>query len=189
MTLVTIGMVLMIISFLLPNTQTGIFVPDGHNMCSYVVDDGVVTPQNKSKIFRDGIYTDYMVLINPIINGEKVMIPPQKRNGESNHFFYIDNLQKVEGRVYRVKEDAQSHIEFNDFVDVMEDRIKWDYNSDEDVVFINPEINENGGNRVYIPNYNLWSKISEDEVSDSTSEFKAKDRHFFWRYELELIQR
>ncbi|MFA6551465.1 MAG: hypothetical protein WCV41_02990, partial [Patescibacteria group bacterium] len=64
-----------------------------------------------------GIQTDYVVLVNPKINKDRVYIPAEKmpeRIRNQRAFFFIDTLKKVEGRVYRIKPDVKSYMVADD---------------------------------------------------------------------------
>ena len=106
-------------------------------------------------------------------------MPKEIRNQKP--FFFIDTLKKVEGRVYQVKVGAKSYVTADDEIsNPTEDGIKWNYKVDEETILINPDIEPNGGARVYIQEYILGNKLDLEK--------NGKKKHFFYRTDLILIQ-
>jgi hypothetical protein len=145
-----------------------------YNVHSYIKENGKIKP--------DGICWDYVVLVNPKIEEGLVEIPKEQFSTESpkeRHFFFIDCLKKG-GTVFRVggnkkyqihspNSDDPSNVAFLD----------EKFSVGDDFYLIDPLVENNGGDKIYVPNYFL-SFFKEDTT-------RKDNICYFFRDEMELI--
>lgn len=140
-----------------------VYLLEGYNVRSYVEENG--------QVCWDGVAWDWITLVNPRIEGERIYIPAEENHGKENHFFYIDSTSRFTGPIYRIKEGAVCYIEDEHQMDIKEDSTFEPCESNG--LLVGPEICPNGMNRVYVN----WL----DQPGDGT-------KRFFYRSELELIR-
>jgi hypothetical protein len=135
----------------------------GYNVHSYVIQHEDGQPG------WDGVAWDYIVMVNPRVDGEKVFIPAKQNHGrEGEHFFYIDSLVREEGSpVYQIKSGAHPYVEKDAHGLEIEQDQSWQSTSG---ILFAPRIEQNGCNRVYLNNF---------ESPDA--------RRFFYRSDLMLL--
>lgn len=146
------------------NNDFAVYTLKGYNVRSYVFE--------ADRPVWDGHAWDQCDMVNPTIVGERVYVPADKYDGEDNHFFYIDQVERFTGAVYRVKPGAVSYIEDEHGFEVKEDKT---YQAKNDGYMYGPEINDNGMVRVYVSTY----------CDPDTPEV---GRRFYYRHDLTLLQ-
>jgi hypothetical protein len=113
----------------------------------------------------DGIAWDYILLVNPPIDGEKVYIPEEQSHGHGpSHWFYIDTLVRADGPVYRIKPGAQPWVEKDQHGLEVEQDQTW--KSPSNGFLFAPVIASNGCSRVYVNDF---------ESSDAKRYFQRSD--------------
>ena len=140
-----------------------VYLLEGYNIRAYVEND-------KGEVVWDGVAWDWITLINPRIEGERVYIPSDQNHGKENHFFYIDSTARFTGPIYRIKEGARCYVEDEHQMDVKEDSTFEP--RENNGLLVGPEICPNGMNRVYVD----WL----DQPDDGT-------KRFFYRQDLVLL--
>jgi len=144
--------------------EFAVYTLGGYNVRAYVFE--------ADKPVWDGHAWDQCDLINPTVVGERVYIPASKYDGEDNHFFYVDQVERFTGAVYKVNSGAISYIEDEHGLDVEKDET---YQVKNDGYMIGPEINPNGMVRVYVSTF-------------CDPDAPKVGKRFYYRHDLTLLQ-